>query len=196
MWVGGDPGRATGWGTLGDADEWGSVECGGRPSAALIRFDRPAIRIRSYPRRGAPAGARIGRGLEGQILAGARVAVWLRVHIFTHMDERFDALSRTYSGIAHPTRRALLRHLRGGPSRVTELATHFDDSLNTISKHIKQLERAGLVDREVRGRDHFLRANATGLIPASTWIEDYCAFWRLRLGNLETLLNDAAGRRR
>lgn len=105
-----------------------------------------------------------------------------------------DRLSRTYAAIAHPTRRDILRHLRGGAGRVTEVAAHFDTSLNTVSKHIKQLERAGLVDRDVRGRDHYLSVDSSRLLEASTWIEDYCAFWERRIDNLEALMRKESKR--
>lgn len=112
------------------------------------------------------------------------------------MGERLDNLSGTYAGIAHPTRRSILRHLRGGPRRVTDVAALFDSSLNTVSKHIKRLERAGLVDRDVQGRDHFLTVNASRLVRASSWIEDYCAFWERRIDNLEALVRSEFGRGR
>lgn len=112
------------------------------------------------------------------------------------MGEHLDSLSRTYNGIAHPTRRSILRHLRGKPRRVTEVARYFDSSLNTVSKHIKQLERAGLLDRHVEGREHYLTVNTSRLVRASTWIEDYCAFWERRIDNLESLVRSELARKR
>lgn len=107
-----------------------------------------------------------------------------------------DHLSQTYAAIAHPTRRDILRLLRDGASRVTEVAALFDTSLNTVSKHIKRLERAGLVDRDVRGRDHYLSVDDSRLLEASTWIDDYCAFWERRIDNLEALMQRESRRGR
>ena len=67
-----------------------------------------------------------------------------------------DRLSATFSAIADPTRRAILARLEDSDARVTELASAFPISLNSTSKHIRVLERAGLVRRTVRGREHIL----------------------------------------
>jgi DNA-binding transcriptional ArsR family regulator len=94
-----------------------------------------------------------------------------------------ERLSRTFTALADPTRRAILARLRGGPLRVTEIAAPFDMSLNAVSKHLKLLERSKLVRREVRGREHYCSLDA-----ANDWTAAYREFWEVRLDALERLL--------
>jgi DNA-binding transcriptional ArsR family regulator len=98
-------------------------------------------------------------------------------------------LTLTYMALADPTRRAILSRLRSGASRITELAAPFAMSLNAVSKHIRILERAGLVQRQVRGRDHYIALQAAPLRDASAWIDTYRTFWEERLDALETFLH-------
>ena len=100
-------------------------------------------------------------------------------------DQRLD---ETFAALADPTRRRILARLREGPLRVTEIAAPFDMSLNAVSKHLKQLERARLVRRDVRGRDHYLRLDAGPLSAATEWTASYRQFWETRLDALEHLL--------
>lgn len=100
---------------------------------------------------------------------------------------RLDGL---FSAVADPTRRAILARLASGDARVTELAGDFPISLNSTSKHIKMLERAGLVRREVFGRDHVLSLNAAPLAEAAEWINHYRSFWEGRLAALESFLKN------
>jgi DNA-binding transcriptional ArsR family regulator len=97
-------------------------------------------------------------------------------------------LDETLMALADPTRRAILSRLVQGEARVTELAQPFALSLNAVSKHIKTLERAGLVRRRKVGRDHYLSMNATPLDRAAAWIEAQRAAWNARLDALEALL--------
>ena len=97
-------------------------------------------------------------------------------------------LDDTLIALADPTRRAILQRLSSGEARVTEVAAPFDISLNSVSKHIRILERAELVRRRVAGRDHFLTFNAAPLAEASAWIERSRAFWTGRLDALEAML--------
>jgi len=97
-------------------------------------------------------------------------------------------LNGTYAALADPSRRAILARLRQGAARVTEIAEPFDMSLNAVSKHIRVLERAGLIRREISGRDHFLTVNIEPLIEASRWIDDQRTFWEGRLDALESFL--------
>jgi DNA-binding transcriptional ArsR family regulator len=103
-------------------------------------------------------------------------------------------LDTVLSAVADPTRRAILDRLRAGDARVTELASAFPISLNSTSKHIKVLERAELVQRHVRGRDHVLSLRAEALGEAVAWMEQYREFWEQRLAALEAfvLQEDAA----
>jgi DNA-binding transcriptional ArsR family regulator len=97
-------------------------------------------------------------------------------------------LDQVYGALADPTRRAILGILAEGEVNVGNLAERFPISLNGISKHVKVLERAGLVERTVHGREHRLRLNAEPLHEASKWLEHYRAFWDSRLGALEAFL--------
>ena len=101
-------------------------------------------------------------------------------------------LDLTYAALSDPWRRAILDRLTGGRARVTEIAAPFDISLNAVSKHLKVLERAGLVTRTVTGRDHWLSLAAEPLMEASSWIETYRLFWERRLDALEGFLNEEA----
>jgi DNA-binding transcriptional ArsR family regulator len=94
------------------------------------------------------------------------------------LDGVFDALS-------DPTRRAILARLTDTDARVTELAAAFPISLNSVSKHIRKLERCGLVRRRVSGRDHVLSLEPAPLAEAAAWIEHYRRFWEGRLAALE-----------
>ena len=107
------------------------------------------------------------------------------------MVERFvETLDRTYASLSHPVRRAMLLHLRNGAARVTELADPFDISLAAASKHIGQLERAGLVERDIRGRDHWISLRANPLEEATAWLALYRSFWNRRLDALEYFLRE------
>ena len=97
-------------------------------------------------------------------------------------------LDNTLIALADPTRRAILQRLSEGEARVTELAQPFDISLNSVSKHIRILERADLVIRRVSGRDHYLRFNPKPLDEAARWIERNRQFWNQRLDALEAAL--------
>lgn len=97
-------------------------------------------------------------------------------------------LDQVYGAIADPTRREILRILAEGETNVGSLSERFPISLNGVSKHIKVLERAGLVERTVQGREHRLRLNAEPLREAAMWLEHYRAFWGERLEALEAYL--------
>jgi DNA-binding transcriptional ArsR family regulator len=97
-------------------------------------------------------------------------------------------LDLVYDAIADPTRRAILGILAEGDANVGSLAERFPISLNGVSKHVKVLERAGLVERTIQGREHRLRLNAEPLRDASLWLEHYRTFWESRLAALEAFL--------
>jgi DNA-binding transcriptional ArsR family regulator len=98
-----------------------------------------------------------------------------------HMvEQEVAALDAAYGALADPTRRAILEVLRGGEARVTDLARRFPVSLNAVSKHVQVLERAGLVRRQIRGRNHFLTADPGALVSAWEWIDHYRRFWESR----------------
>ena len=101
-------------------------------------------------------------------------------------------LDATLTALADPTRRAILARLASGEARVTEIAQPFPISLNSVSKHIKMLERAALVRRRVEGRDHILTLNRRGLDEAAQWIEAQRALWAWRLDELDNVLKERA----
>jgi DNA-binding transcriptional ArsR family regulator len=93
------------------------------------------------------------------------------------MGERQSAsLDGVFNALCDPTRRAILARLTDTDARVTDIAAEFPISLNSISKHIRMLERAGLVKRSIAGREHLLSLNAAPLAEASLWIEHYRRF--------------------
>lgn len=99
---------------------------------------------------------------------------------------RLDAL---FAAVSDPSRRAILARLAQSDARVTEVAGDFPISLNSVSKHVKMLERAGLVTRTVIGRDHVLSLNAAPLQDAAAWIEHYRGFWEARLDALDAFVS-------
>jgi DNA-binding transcriptional ArsR family regulator len=99
-----------------------------------------------------------------------------------------DQLSTTFAALADPTRRAILAQLASGESSVTRLAEPFDMSLPAISKHLKVLERAGLIARGREAQWRPCRLEAGPLKDASKWIEHYRRFWEQSLDRLEVYL--------
>jgi DNA-binding transcriptional ArsR family regulator len=108
------------------------------------------------------------------------------------VEQRSVVLDAAYGALADSTRRAILELLRGGEQRVTDVAAHFPVSLNAVSKHVRMLEKAGLVRREIRGRNHFLSAEPAALLPARDWIDHYRDFWESRADALTAHLADRA----
>jgi DNA-binding transcriptional ArsR family regulator len=97
-------------------------------------------------------------------------------------------LDRTLVALADPTRRAILERLSGGEARVTDVAEPFAISLNSVSKHIRMLERAQLVRRRIAGKEHLLSFNREPLDEAALWIEQHRAAWTSSLRALDRLL--------
>jgi DNA-binding transcriptional ArsR family regulator len=97
-----------------------------------------------------------------------------------------DPLSLMLKAAGDPTRRAILTHLaQEGPARVTDIAARFDISLNAVSKHIMVLEKAGLVARRTRWREHLIEVQLEPLAQAFRWFNDLRSVWDLRLDALE-----------
>ena len=97
-------------------------------------------------------------------------------------------LDDTLVALADETRRSILKRLAASDARVTEIAAPFDISLNSVSKHIRILERAGLVRRRIAGRDHFLSLDPAPLDAAAAWLQRERAAWTHRLDKLEAAL--------
>ena len=113
-----------------------------------------------------------------------------RVYSPKRMNISERQLDRTLIALADPTRRALLAKLTSGEARVTDLAKPFALSLNTVSKHLKSLERAGLVKRRRVGREQWLTLRPAPLDDLARWIDEKRALWSFRLKRLETLLQE------
>ena len=101
-----------------------------------------------------------------------------------------DALSLTFSALADPTRRAILARLAGGEASVTELAAPFKMSLPAISKHLKVLERAGLIARGREAQWRPCRLEPEALKTVADWVEEYRQFWDERFDRLDAYLQE------
>ena len=99
-----------------------------------------------------------------------------------------DRLSNTFAALADPTRRAILARLAAGEASVTELAKPFEMSMPAISKHLKVLERAGLIARGREAQWRPCRIQAKPLAEADGWLEGYRRFWEGRYQRLDSLL--------
>lgn len=99
-------------------------------------------------------------------------------------------LDLVFHALADGTRRSLLHQLKSDDFRISDLAQHYDVSLNAISKHIKVLEKAGLIKREIKGRTHFCQINANRLKDIEKWMAPYREFWEDSLDNLESYLKN------
>jgi DNA-binding transcriptional ArsR family regulator len=97
-------------------------------------------------------------------------------------------LDDTLVALADGTRRSILKRLAAGEARVTEVAAPFEISLNSVSKHIRILERAGLVRRRIEGRDHYLSLDPEPLDAAAAWMQREREAWSARLDRLEAAL--------
>jgi DNA-binding transcriptional ArsR family regulator len=101
-----------------------------------------------------------------------------------------DTLDRTFAALADPTRRAILARLASGQASVTELAAPFAMSLPAVSKHLKVLERAGLVARGRRAQWRPAQLQAEPLHEVADWLADYRRFWEERLDRFDEYLRD------
>lgn len=99
-----------------------------------------------------------------------------------------DPLSTTFSALADPTRRAILARLALGKTSVTELAEPFEMSLPAISRHLKVLERAGLIARGREAQWRPCRLEPAGLKDVAGWVEQYRRFWEERFDRLDAYL--------
>jgi DNA-binding transcriptional ArsR family regulator len=97
-------------------------------------------------------------------------------------------LNQTFAALADPTRRRILAHLAGGDKRVTDLARPHAMSLPAVSKHLRVLEKAGLLRRRRYGRVHEMQLNAKPLKQAAQWVEEYRKFWEGSLDRLAAYL--------
>ena len=100
-------------------------------------------------------------------------------------------LTELLKAVSDTTRRSLLTQLcQQGSSRVTDLADYYDMSLNAISKHIKVLEKTGLVTRKTIGRTHWIEANLKRVSLVENWIKELKSIWELRLEKLDEIMKN------
>jgi DNA-binding transcriptional ArsR family regulator len=99
-------------------------------------------------------------------------------------------LNNTFSALSDPTRRAIISRLAHGDMPIMELASPFDMSLPAVSKHIRVLEKAGLVICRKQGRVHYCRLNAQPLRDAAKWLAFYQQFWDAKLDALANFLEE------
>jgi DNA-binding transcriptional ArsR family regulator len=101
-----------------------------------------------------------------------------------------DSLSETFAALADPTRRAILARLASGEASVTELAEPFEMSMPAVSKHLKVLERAGLIARGREAQWRPCRLDAEPLKDVAGWVERYRRFWEQRFDRLDEYLSE------
>jgi DNA-binding transcriptional ArsR family regulator len=107
-----------------------------------------------------------------------------------------DKLTDVLTAISHPTRRAIIGKLAYGPARFLDVAKPFDTALNAVSKHLKLLERAGLIERRKQGREVFISLRGEPLREVAGWVHNYERFWNERLDEFEQYFNQKQRRRK
>jgi DNA-binding transcriptional ArsR family regulator len=110
------------------------------------------------------------------------------------MEAPIDQLSTTFAALADPTRREILARLSTGEASVTELARPFEITLPAVSKHLKVLERAGLIERSRRAQWRPCRLDAGPLKDVADWVEHYRHIWEQRLDRLDVYLQELQGK--
>jgi len=96
-----------------------------------------------------------------------------------------DQLTDVLTAISHPTRRAIIGQLANGPARFLDIAEPFDTALNAVTKHLKILERAGLIERQKQGREVLISFRGAPLREVAGWVHEYERFWNERLDQFE-----------
>src|SRR5438874_767729 len=96
-----------------------------------------------------------------------------------------DQLTDVLIAISHPSRRAIIGQLANGPARFLDVAKPFDTALNAVTKHLKMLERAGLIERQKQGREVFISFRGEPLRQVAGWVHDYERFWNEHLDQFQ-----------
>jgi DNA-binding transcriptional ArsR family regulator len=96
-----------------------------------------------------------------------------------------DQLTDVLTALSHPTRRAIIAMLAKGPARFSDVAEPFDTALNSVTKHLKLLERAGLIRRNKEGREVFMSFQGAPLQAVASWVHEYERFWNERLDDFQ-----------
>ncbi|HVM31764.1 MAG TPA: metalloregulator ArsR/SmtB family transcription factor [bacterium] len=101
-----------------------------------------------------------------------------------------DQLTDVLAAISHPTRRAIIEQLSKGPARFLDVAKPFDTALNSVTKHLKLLERAGLIERRKQGREVLISLRGKPLREVAGWVHEYDRFWNENLDKFEKHFRD------
>ena len=101
-----------------------------------------------------------------------------------------DQLTDVLAAISHPSRRAIIAQLAKRPARFLDVAQPFDTALNAVTKHLKLLERAGLIERSKQGREVMISFRAEPLRLVSGWVHEYERYWNERLDSFEQYFKD------
>jgi DNA-binding transcriptional ArsR family regulator len=105
-----------------------------------------------------------------------------------------DQLTDVLTAISHPTRRAIIGQLAAkGPTRFLDVARPFDTALNAVTKHLKLLERAGLIERKKQGREVLISFRAEPLREVAGWVHEYERFWNTQLDQFEQHFKNRKG---
>ena len=107
-----------------------------------------------------------------------------------------DQLTDVLTAISHPSRRAIIGQLANGPARFLDIAKPFDTALNAVTKHLKLLERAGLIERRKRGREVLISFRGEPLRMVAGWVHEYERFWNEHLDQFERYFKDKRKKRR
>jgi DNA-binding transcriptional ArsR family regulator len=94
-------------------------------------------------------------------------------------------LTDVFNALSHPTRRAIIGQLANGPARFLDIAKPFDTALNAVTKHLKLLDRAGLIERRKQGREVIISFRGEPLREVAGWVHEYERFWNERLDQFE-----------
>jgi DNA-binding transcriptional ArsR family regulator len=109
----------------------------------------------------------------------------LEIHYTLWCNESMDPLTDLLIAISHPTRRAIIGRLANGPARFLDIAKPFDTALNAVTKHLKLLERAGLIERRKQGREVFISFRGEPLREIAGWVHEYERFWNTQIDQFE-----------
>ena len=109
----------------------------------------------------------------------------LAIYYTLWCNKKMDQLANVLTALSHPTRRAIIGQLAKGPARFLDVAQPFDTALNAVTKHLKLLERAGLIERKRRGREVFISFRGEPLREVAGWMHEYERFWNERLDQFQ-----------
>jgi DNA-binding transcriptional ArsR family regulator len=118
----------------------------------------------------------------GKVTLTAHYTLWCNVAV--------AQLTDVLIAISHPTRRAIIGQLANGPARFLDVAKPFDTALNAVTKHLKLLERAGLIERRKQGREVYISFRGEPLRAVAGWVHEYERFWNERLDQFQQYFKD------